>query len=76
MAGNAAIQAGAVANQSLNRTDVLEGGPGDDVMFGFNGDDVMDGGPDREIILGGPDGGAASGGPPNSDIMFGGQATT
>ena len=69
---NAAIQAGAVANQSLNRTDVLDGGRGDDVMFGLNGNDVMDGGPGDDIILGGPDGGAAPGGPPNSDIMFGG----
>ena len=69
---NVAIQAGAAANQSLNRTDVLEGGPGNDVMFGLNGNDVMDGGPGRDIILGGPDGGAAPGGPPNSDIMFGG----
>lgn len=69
---NAAIQAGAAANQSLNRTDVLEGGPGNDVMFGLNGSDVMDGGPGQDIILGGPDGGAAPGGPPNSDIMFGG----
>lgn len=69
---NAAIQAGAVANQSLNRADILEGGPGNDVMFGLNGDDVMDGGPGRDIILGGPDGGPAPGGPPNSDIMFGG----
>ena len=69
---NAAIQAGAGANQSLNRTDVLEGGPDNDVMFGLNGDDVMDGGPGRDIILGGPDGGAPPGGPPNSDIMFGG----
>jgi len=69
---NAAIQAGAVANQSLNRTDVMVGGSGNDVMFGLNGNDVMDGGPGRDIILGGPDGGAAPGGPPNSDIMFGG----
>jgi hypothetical protein len=69
---NAAIQAGAAANQSLNRTDILEGGQGNDVMFGLNGNDVMDGGPGRDIILGGPDGGAAPGGPPNSDIMFGG----
>ena len=69
---NAAIQAGAAANQSLNRTDVLDGGPDNDVMFGLNGNDVMDGGPGRDIILGGPDGGAAPGGPPNSDIMFGG----
>ena len=70
---NAAIQAGAGANQSLNRTDVLIGGSGNDVMFGLNGNDVIDGGPGRDIILGGPDGGAAPGGPPNSDIMLGGQ---
>jgi hypothetical protein len=69
---NASIQASAVANQSLNRTDVLDGGPGNDVMFGLNGNDVMDGGPGNDVILGGPDGGAAPGGPPNSDIMFGG----
>jgi hypothetical protein len=69
---NASIQAGAVANQSLNRTDVLDGGPGNDVMFGLNGNDVMDGGPGDDIILGGPDGGVVPGGPPNSDIMFGG----
>ena len=69
---NPAIQAGAAANQSLNRTDVLSGGPGNDVIFGLNGNDVIDGGPGADIILGGPDGGAAPGGPPNSDIMFGG----
>src|SRR5688572_3069590 len=69
---NAGIQAGAAANQSLNRADVIEGGPGNDVIFGLNGDDVIDGGPGQDIILGGPDGGAAPGGPPNSDIMFGG----
>lgn len=69
---NASIQAGALANQSLNRTDVLDGGRANDVMFGLNGNDVMDGGPGDDIILGGPDGGAAPGGPPNSDIMFGG----
>jgi hypothetical protein len=69
---NANIQAGAAANQSLNRTDILEGGPGNDVIFGLNGNDVIDGGPGQDIILGGPDGGAAPGGPPNSDIMFGG----
>ena len=70
--GNVDIQAGAVANQSLNRTDILEGGPGNDVIFGLNGSDVIDAGPGSDIILGGPDAGAAPGGPPNSDIMFGG----
>ena len=69
---NAAIQAGAVANQSLNRADVISGGPGNDVIFGLNGDDVIDGGPGQDIILGGPDNGPAPGGPPNSDVMFGG----
>jgi hypothetical protein len=69
---NQAIQAGAAANQSLNRTDIIGGGPGNDVIFGLNGNDVIDGGPGRDIILGGPDGGPAPGGPPNSDIMFGG----
>jgi hypothetical protein len=71
---NAAIQGAAAANQSLNRTDILRGGPGNDVIFGLNGSDVLDGGPGQDIILGGPDGGAAPGGPPNSDIMFGGPA--
>ena len=69
---NVLIQAGAVANQSLNRTDIMDGGPGNDVMFGLSGSDVMDGGPGNDIILGGPDAGAAPGGPPNSDIMYGG----
>jgi len=69
---NLLLQADALANQSLNRTDVLIGGPGNDVMFGLNGNDVMDGGPGDDIILGGPDGGPAPGGPPNSDVMFGG----
>jgi hypothetical protein len=69
---NIAVQAGAAANQSLNRADVIVAGPGNDVIFGLNGDDVIDGGPGRDIILGGPDGGPAPGGPPNSDIMFGG----
>lgn len=69
---NLAIQAGAGANQSLNRTDVLIGGKGNDVIFGLNGNDVIDGGPGQDIILGGPDGLPAPGGPPNSDIMFGG----
>jgi len=69
---NVALQAGAATNQSLNRTDVITGGPANDVMFGLNGNDVMFGRAGRDIILGGPDGGTPPGGPPNSDIMFGG----
>jgi hemolysin type calcium-binding protein len=69
---NADLQAGAATNQSLNRTDIITGGLGNDVMFGFNGNDVMFGRAGRDIILGGPDGGTPPGGPPNSDVMFGG----
>jgi hypothetical protein len=66
---NTAIQpANVAANQSLNNTDVLEGGQGNDVLIGLLGSDVMDGGQGHDIIVGGPDPGA-----PNSDIMFGGQ---
>jgi RTX calcium-binding nonapeptide repeat (4 copies) len=69
---NVAIQAGAATDQSLKRTDIIIGGPANDVMFGLNGNDFMDGRGGRDIILGGPDGGTPPGGPPNSDIMFGG----
>jgi hypothetical protein len=65
---NAAIQpAGVAANQSLNNTDILEGGQGNDVLIGLLGSDVIEGGPGQDVIVGGPDPGA-----PNSDIMFGG----
>jgi RTX calcium-binding nonapeptide repeat (4 copies) len=65
---NPVIQpAGVAANQSLNNTDVLDGGPGNDVLIGKLGSDVLSGGPGRDILVGGPDPGA-----PNSDIQFGG----
>jgi hypothetical protein len=65
---NPTIQpAGVAANQSLNNTDVLEGGGGNDVLIGLLGSDVMLAGPGNDIIVGGPDPGA-----PNSDIMIGG----
>ena len=51
---NVTIQAGAVADQSLNRTDVIVGGPGNDVMFGLNGNDVIDGGRDATSSSAGP----------------------
>jgi Ca2+-binding RTX toxin-like protein len=59
--------ANVAANQSLNNTDIIEGGLGNDVLIGLLGSDVMLGGFGRDIIVGGPDPGA-----PNSDIMFGG----
>lgn len=66
---NPVIQpANVTANQSLNNTDVLDGGQGNDVLIGLLGSDVINGGPGQDIIVGGPDPGA-----PNSDIMFGGQ---
>lgn len=59
---------GVAANQSLNNTDVITGGPGNDVLIGLRGSDVLDGGPGHDILVGGPEGGTQ----PNSDIMFGG----
>lgn len=65
---NPAIQpAGVVANQSLNNTDVIEGGDGNDVIIGLLGSDVLLGGLGNDILVGGPDPGA-----PNSDILLGG----
>jgi hypothetical protein len=65
---NPTIQpAGVVANQSLNNTDVLEGGTGNDVLIGLLGSDVMLGAGGHDILVGGPDPGV-----PNNDIMFGG----
>jgi Ca2+-binding RTX toxin-like protein len=59
---------GDVPNQSLDDTDVFNGGPGDDVLIGLKGDDVMRGGPGNDILVGGTEGGV---GRPNSDVMFG-----
>jgi hypothetical protein len=64
---NTAIQpAGATANQSMNNTDVLQGGNRNDVLIGLLGSDVMEGNGGNDILVGGPDPGA-----PNSDVMFG-----
>lgn len=67
--GNPAIQpAGVVANQSLNNTDVLVSGSGNDVLVGLLGSDVMSSGAGNDILIGGPEQGTT----PNSDIIFGG----
>lgn len=64
---NTAIQpAGVAANQSLNNTDVLQGGNRNDVLIGLLGSDVMEGNGGNDILVGGPDPGT-----PNSDVMFG-----
>ena len=59
---------GTVANQSLNNTDILSGGGGNDVLIGLLGSDVMQGGEDGDILVGGTEQFVA----PNSDVMFGG----
>jgi len=59
---------GTVANQSLNNTDILSSGAGNDVLIGLLGSDVMQGGEDGDILVGGTEQFAA----PNSDVMFGG----
>ncbi len=59
---------GTVANQSLNNTDILRGGPGNDILIGLLGNDILDGGPGHDILIGGTEQGQT----PNSDIIFGG----
>jgi hypothetical protein len=59
---------GVVANQSLNNTDVLLGGFGDDVLIGMRGSDVLLGGPGDDIIIGGSERAVQ----PNSDVQLGG----
>jgi hypothetical protein len=59
---------GTAANQSLNNTDVLSGGAGNDVLIGLLGGDVMQAGSGRDILVGGTEQFT----PPNSDVMYGG----
>jgi len=66
---NSLIQpAGVAANQSLNNTDILHGGGGNDIIIGLLGNDVLDGGPGNDILIGGTEQGQT----PNSDVIFGG----
>ena len=55
-------------NQSLNNTDILSGGPDNDVLIGLLGSDVLQGGEHGDILVGGTEQFVA----PNSDVMFGG----
>ncbi|MGH8065078.1 MAG: hypothetical protein ACRERE_07510 [Candidatus Entotheonellia bacterium] len=65
---NPAIQPpNTTADQSLNNTDILLGGFGNDILIGLLGSDVLHGGFGHDILIGGPEGA----GPPNSDIIFG-----
>lgn len=66
---NATIQPfGVAVNQSLNNTDILEGGAGNDVLIGLLGNDMLVGGPGNDILIGGTEQGVT----PNSDIILGG----
>jgi len=58
---------GVAANQSLNNTDTLLGGFGDDVLIGMLGSDVLRGGPGSDVLIGGVEKGSQ----PNSDIQTG-----
>jgi hypothetical protein len=58
---------GTVANQSLNNTDLLTGGGGNDILVGLLGSDVLLGGAGNDIFIGGPEGFVA----PNSDVIMG-----
>jgi len=66
---NTQIQpAGVTADQSLDKSDVLEGGSGDDLLIGLGGSDVLIGGPGNDILVGGTEQFQT----PNSDTMIGG----
>ncbi len=64
---NPVIQPAGASNQSLNNTDVMDGGKGDDVMIGLLGADTMHGGRGDDVIVGGTEQFTL----PNSDILFG-----
>jgi hypothetical protein len=55
-------------NQSLNNTDVISSGDGNDVLIGLLGGDVMQGQNHNDILVGGTEQFTT----PNSDVMFGG----
>jgi Ca2+-binding RTX toxin-like protein len=59
---------GTAANQSLNDTDTLIGGRGDDILIGMLGSDVLLGGPGDDVMIGGIERGSQL---PNSDIQIG-----
>lgn len=56
-------------NQSLNNTDVISSGDGNDVLIGLLGSDVMQGQNHNDILVGGTEQFT----PPNSDVMYGGK---
>lgn len=59
---------GVVANQSLNKADVIDGLGGHDVMIGLLGSDTLLGGPGDDVMIGGTEQGTQ----PNSDVQIGG----
>ena len=59
--------AGVPVNQSLNNTDAISSGGGNDILVGLLGSDVLLGGAGNDIFIGGPEGFVA----PNSDVMSG-----
>lgn len=65
---NAQIQPAGAVNQSLDKSDLIEGGNGDDVLIGLGGSDVLLGGGGDDILVGGTEQGVT----PNSDTMIGG----
>jgi hypothetical protein len=56
-------------NQSLNNTDILQGGPENNVIIGLLGNDVLLSGPKSDITIGGTEQGQG----PNSDVILGGE---
>ncbi len=65
---NPQIQPIGAVNQSLDKSDLIEGGNGDDVLIGLGGSDVLLGSGGDDILIGGTEQGVT----PNSDTMVGG----
>ncbi|MCE3265811.1 MAG: cya [Solirubrobacterales bacterium] len=58
-------------DQSLKKTDLLNGGLGPDTIVGRLGSDVIKGGGGGDVLVGGTEGGQPAPALPNSDIAYG-----
>lgn len=58
-------------DQSLKKSDQIDGGKGPDTLIGRLGSDVFRAGEGDDVIVGGTEGGQPAPAPPNSDIAYG-----
>jgi hypothetical protein len=63
------------ADQSLKKSDQIDGGGGNDTLVGRLGSDVFRAGGGDDVIVGGTEGGQPAPALPNSDIAYGGSGS-